>query len=95
MANEYFSGYRLPWVEPAVQEPKQRYHTKTTSPLTVKEATVHTQFYPALKSSHYRSDRPVPWINLKGHWLAQTGFKIGSRYKIEVFENKLVLTIID
>lgn len=94
MVDAYFSGYRPYWIEPAVYEPKQPYHTKTTAPLAIKEATVHTQYYMhRIKTNPSGSGRPVPWINLKGFWLAQAGFKIGSRYKIEVFENKLVLTV--
>ena len=92
MANGHFSGYPLLWVEPAVCEPEEPYQTHHAL-LTTKNATVQKQFYPALKNDHYGSGRPIPWINLRGHWLAQAGFNIGSRYKIEVFENKLVLTV--
>ena len=36
---------------------------------------------------------PVPWIQMKGKWLAKAGFTINTPIKIEVFEGKLVLTI--
>ncbi|WP_353375032.1 SymE family type I addiction module toxin [Microbulbifer sp. NBRC 101763] len=35
---------------------------------------------------------PVPWIQLKGKWLAKAGFNIDTPIKIEVNDGKLVLT---
>lgn len=37
--------------------------------------------------------RPVPWIRLKGRWLAEAGFEIGARLKIRVMRGCLVLTM--
>jgi hypothetical protein len=37
--------------------------------------------------------RRVPWINLRGHWLAQAGFEIGTPYRIEVRDKKLLLVV--
>ncbi|WP_444901921.1 SymE family type I addiction module toxin [Microbulbifer sp. SSSA007] len=34
----------------------------------------------------------MPWIQLKGKWLAKAGFNIDTPIKIEVNDGKLVLT---
>ena len=34
---------------------------------------------------------PVPWIQMKGKWLAKAGFNINTPIKIEIFDGKLVL----
>jgi hypothetical protein len=35
-----------------------------------------------------------PFIRLTGSWLKEAGFNIGSNYKIDVQEKKLVLEVI-
>jgi len=35
---------------------------------------------------------PVPWIQLKGKWLAKAGFNINTPIKVEVDDGRLVLT---
>lgn len=37
--------------------------------------------------------RPVPWIRLKGQWLAEAGFTIDARLKIRVMRGCLVVTV--
>ncbi|AEA44952.1 SymE family type I addiction module toxin [Fluviicola taffensis] len=37
----------------------------------------------------------VPEILLKGKWLAEMGFKAGQEVKIELNENKLVISCVD
>lgn len=34
---------------------------------------------------------PVPWIQMKGKWLAKAGFNIDTPIKIEVSNGRLVL----
>ncbi|MCU7920744.1 MAG: type I toxin-antitoxin system SymE family toxin [Candidatus Thiodiazotropha sp. (ex Epidulcina cf. delphinae)] len=34
-----------------------------------------------LKDDHLGVGRPVPWIQLKGHWLQQAGFEINTPVK--------------
>lgn len=34
----------------------------------------------------------VPWIQLKGKWLAKAGFNIGAPVTVQVSEGRLVLT---
>ena len=67
-------------------------------PLSIRKASVNSAYYNALKPKHighYRCGRFVPWINLRGFWLQNAGFEVGKPYEIEVFENKLVLTLSD
>ena len=35
---------------------------------------------------------PVPWIQLKGKWLAKAGFNIDTPIKVEVADGRLILT---
>jgi toxic protein SymE len=35
--------------------------------------------------------RPIPWVQLKGHWLQQAGFTIDTPVKVRVMEGCLVL----
>ena len=34
----------------------------------------------------------IPWINLRGFWLEQAGFQIGTAYTIQAYDGKLVFT---
>lgn len=36
---------------------------------------------------------PVPFLRLTGRWLAQAGFDIGDRVRVEVAQGRLVLTL--
>lgn len=97
MINREYTHSASSCVAYEVCEPLKPYRSKR-APKKIKTATVHKQYYPQTKKNKLRyvtGDRPVPWINLRGFWLAQAGFDIGSRYKIEVFENTLVLTVLD
>ncbi len=46
-----------------------------------------------LKDDYSGAGRPVPWIQLKGHWLRQAGFEIDTPIKIRVMDGCLVLTV--
>lgn len=39
-----------------------------------------------------RSQARVPWLQLKGHWLAKAGFAIDAPVTVRVMEGCLVLT---
>ena len=72
-----------------VHEPKKHYKTHSA-----RQATVLSIGYPPLKSNPgCGACRHVPWINLRGFWLEQAGFSIGTQYTIEVYEGKLVFLI--
>ncbi len=45
-----------------------------------------------LKNNPSSAGRPVPWIQMKGHWLQQAGFEIDTPVKIRVMDGCLVLT---
>ena len=45
-----------------------------------------------LKDDPFGAGRPVPWIQLKGHWLQQAGFAINTPVKVRVMDGCLVLT---
>jgi toxic protein SymE len=48
-----------------------------------------------LKDDLIGAGRPVPWIQLKGHWLQQAGFEINTPVKVRVMNGCLVLTTTD
>lgn len=76
-----------------VQEPTEPYQTDNML-LATKQATVQTTGYPPLKSNQgCGAWRKIPWINLRGFWLEQAGFEIGTQYTIEVYDKKLVFTV--
>lgn len=41
----------------------------------------------------YRASRPVPWVQLKGDWLARAGFTIHALLKVRVMRGCLVVTV--
>ncbi len=76
------------------QEVQHDYQAITPTLLAIRHATVHTSAYPPLKiNTNAGAWRPVPWINLKGLWLQHAGFNTNQPYTIEVFQNRLILTI--
>jgi toxic protein SymE len=40
----------------------------------------------------YEDLPPAPWIRLSGRWLAEAGFEISGRIKVEVERGKLTIT---
>ncbi len=54
-----------------------------------------TTGYPPLKTNPgCGTYRNAPWINLRGFWLEQAGFSIGTPHTIEVYDKKLVFTVV-
>lgn len=43
--------------------------------------------------SLYTGSRPIPCLQMKGHWLQQAGFEINTPVKIRVMDGCLVLTV--
>lgn len=35
---------------------------------------------------------PVPWVHVKGYWLAEAGFDVGTPLQVEVSEGRLVIS---
>lgn len=71
------------WV---VREPVPDYKT-TRNTRTLKVTATHYDY--SLKD--HRIPRPVPWIQLKGYWLEQAGFAIGTPLTVKVSKGKLVI----
>lgn len=73
-----------------VQEPSTPYLLTKT-----RQVTVQSTGYPPLKNDNGAGAwRKIPWINLRGYWLEQAGFEIGTPYTIEVYDKKLVFTVV-
>jgi toxic protein SymE len=53
--------------------------------------TVGTQYY-SYPSPH-RRERRVPWLQMRGDWLAAAGFDIQSAVRVRVMRGCLVLTV--
>lgn len=50
--------------------------------------TISAQFVaPKWKKKHFK-----PKLTISGNWMQNAGFEIGEKVKIEVFENKLIIT---
>lgn len=72
-----------------VQEPSTPYQLTKT-----RQVTVQSTGYPPLKNDNGAGAwRKIPWINLRGFWLEQAGFEVGTPYTIEVYDKKLVFTV--
>ncbi len=39
-----------------------------------------------------KSHLPVPWVQIKGYWLNQAGFTIGTVLSVQVQQGRIVLT---
>ena len=35
---------------------------------------------------------PVPWVQIKGYWLNQAGFPIGTELQVKISKKRIVLT---
>lgn len=74
-----------------------REHTGTddTKPvLAVRKLKVRTGHYDYARQD-YRAPEPVPWIYIKGYWLQQAGFLIGTPVQVQISKGRLVITIED
>ena len=63
----------------------------TSQTKRIKVNRMHYDYKPK-NAEPYSTTPPVPWIQMKGKWLAKAGFAIDTPIKIEVFEGRLVLT---
>ncbi|MCU7929126.1 MAG: type I toxin-antitoxin system SymE family toxin [Candidatus Thiodiazotropha sp. (ex Dulcina madagascariensis)] len=66
---------------------------KTRQERHIKVNQIHYTYQ--LKDDHLGVGRPVPWIQLKGHWLKQAGFEIDAPVKVRVMPGCLVLTLVE
>ncbi len=54
------------------------------------------QYYSSVAPRHIQLSRPpkppVPWVHVKGYWLAEAGFDVGTPLEVEVSEGRLVIS---
>ncbi|MCU7937330.1 MAG: type I toxin-antitoxin system SymE family toxin [Candidatus Thiodiazotropha sp. (ex Dulcina madagascariensis)] len=83
MGNDYSTGNPRP-----VKIPAERRLTVGTL----------VYYYPPRKDDPPCSPQrpvPVPWLQMKGHWLAEAGFGIQTPVKVRVMPGCLVLTLVE
>jgi len=67
-------------------------HKLTSSAAVRKHIHVSTAYYPALEASRFGAYREVPYIRLRGHWLANAGFSPNDRLNVRIEAGRIVLT---
>ena len=60
--------------------------------LKVRKSYYHYQHSDFQPHHRYTSSPPVPWVYLKGYWLNQAGFTIGTLLSVEVQDGRIVIT---
>ena len=60
--------------------------------LKVRKSYYHYQHSDFQPRHRYTSSSPVPWVQIKGYWLNQAGFTIGTVLSVEVQEGCIVIT---
>ena len=62
---------------------------------TERRVTVGHLYYerPPLEHGEPRRSRAVPWLQMRGDWLAAAGFDIKTPVRVRVMEGCLVLTL--
>ena len=63
----------------------------TTQTRQIKVNHIYYDYKPKNAEPHSVTP-PVPWIQMKGKWLAKAGFAIDTPVTIEVQHGKLILT---
>ncbi|ARN76354.1 hypothetical protein BST96_09455 [Oceanicoccus sagamiensis] len=59
--------------------------------LKVRKSYYDYQHNGAYTHRHPTESPPVPWVQIKGYWLNQTGFTIGSPLSVEVQPGCIIL----
>lgn len=57
-----------------------------------KRLHVSTTYYPPLEAKRYAGVRSVPYIRLRGLWLAEAGFSPNGAIEVSVTPGRIVLT---
>ena len=72
-------------------QPRLRKSQTTSEERYLKVRETHYEYH--TKEQHRNSGcRPVPILQMKGHWLKKAGFDINTPIKVRVMEGCLVLT---
>jgi len=70
-------------------------NTRPSKIPTERKLTVGHLYYerPPVEDGEPRRTRPVPWLQMRGDWLAAAGFDIKTTVKVRVMRGCLVLTL--
>ncbi|MCP4485728.1 MAG: type I toxin-antitoxin system SymE family toxin, partial [Gammaproteobacteria bacterium] len=62
---------------------------------TFRQLKVRKGYYPHQFNARqpYFVPKPVPWIQLKGYWLNQAGFTIGTPITVQIQRGRLILKV--
>ncbi|HBR99256.1 MAG TPA: type I toxin-antitoxin system SymE family toxin [Gammaproteobacteria bacterium] len=60
--------------------------------LKVRSGSYHYQVGTFQPRHRHRSRQPVPWVYIKGYWLNQAGFSVGTRLQAKISKGRIVLT---
>jgi toxic protein SymE len=72
--------------EPCSAKGKFPYHRR----LKVRSGDYDYQF---VGNRHFKHKPiPVPWVQIKGYWLNQAGFPIGTELQVKISKKRIVLT---
>jgi len=82
MASDHSTGKRRP-----VKIPAEKW-------LTI--GKLYYYYTPTKDAPPGTSNRPVtvPWIQMRGRWLNEAGFAIGTKVRVQVKPGRLVLTVV-
>ena len=71
--------------EPRSAQEKSTYFRQ----LKVRSGYYPHQYQPKKK---YSVPKPVPWVEIKGYWLNQAGFSIGTQLSVQVQNGCIIIT---
>lgn len=77
----------------AVRDSTRSGKRSTSHPCQERRLKVYSSYYAPRANASYSGGRPVPWVQLKGDWLAQAGFAIHTILKVRVMRGCLVVTV--
>jgi toxic protein SymE len=67
--------------------------TQTTPPCHTRQIKIGSIMYDYRRKTKDNTQAIVPWLQLKGHWLARAGFTIDTPVTIQVTDGCLVLRV--
>lgn len=70
----------------------RRDSTEVPPPCHIRKIKIGRIIYDYRRKTKYPPQALVPWLQLRGHWLAHAGFNIDSIVTIQVMHGCLVLT---
>lgn len=77
----------------AVRDSTRSGKRATPHPCQERRLKVYSSYYAPRPNAPYAASRPVPWVQLKGDWLARAGFAIHAVLKVRVMRGCLVVTV--